>query len=130
MPLVVVAVAWLAQGAVLRNGWVWDDAVVVRDGRAVAEGLAAVPSMLHGSWARGEGIEVGLFRPLVGVTLAVQAQLHGTADPFLPARRVRHDVGERYRFALIDGACHFPAEERPDAVTAALLAWLGSLPGR
>ena len=82
MPLVVVAVAWLAQGAVLRNGWVWDDAVVVRDGRAVAEGLAAVPSMLQGSWARGEGIEVGLFRPLVGVTLAVQAQLHGTADPF------------------------------------------------
>ena len=57
-------------------------------------------------------------------------QLHGSADPFLPARRARHEAGPPSGFALIDGAGHFPAEERPEAVTRALVEWLGSLPGR
>lgn len=66
---------------------------------------------------------------LAEVTVPV-LQLHGTADPFLPVRGVRHAVGAPHRFALVDGAGHFPAEERPEAVTGALLEWLGSLPGR
>ena len=68
MPLLVVAVAWLAQGAVLRNGWVWDDAIVVRDDPTIARGLAAVPELLSGRWG-GRTDDVGLFRPLVNATL-------------------------------------------------------------
>ena len=51
-------------------------------------------------------------------------QLHGSHDPFLPARRARQDMGAPHRFALIDDAGHFPVEERPEAVTRALLEWL------
>jgi len=82
MPLLVVAMAWAAQGGVLRNGWVWDDAILVRDGSAVARGLAAIPSLLFGTWGGGDGIDVGLYRPFVGASLAVQASIHGVADPF------------------------------------------------
>ena len=81
MPLLVVAVAWLAQGAVLRNGWVWDDAIVVRDDPTIARGLAAVPELLSGRWG-GRTDDVGLFRPLVNATLAVEAELHGLSSPF------------------------------------------------
>lgn len=81
MPLLVVAVAWLAQGAVLRNGWVWDDAIVVRDDPTIARGLAAVPELLVGRWG-GRADDVGLFRPLVNATLAVESAIHGVSSPF------------------------------------------------
>lgn len=81
MPLLVVAVAWLAQGAVLRNGWVWDDAIVVRDDPTIARGLAAVPELLSGRWG-GRTDDVGLFRPLVNATLAIEAEIHGLSSPF------------------------------------------------
>jgi pimeloyl-ACP methyl ester carboxylesterase len=32
-----------------------------------------------------------------------------------------------YRFELLDGVGHFPAEEAPDDVTKLLLGWLGGL---
>lgn len=81
MPLLVVAVAWAAQGGVLGNGWVWDDAIVVRDDPTIARGFGAIPRLLSEPWA-GPAQDVGLYRPLVSITLAVEAALHGTADPF------------------------------------------------
>ena len=55
----------------------------------------------------------------------------GTADPVLAFTR-RDRVGEvvtgPYREVLIDGAGHWLQQERPDAVTAALLEFLGDLP--
>jgi tetratricopeptide (TPR) repeat protein len=81
MPLLVVAAAWLAQGAVLGNGWVWDDAVVVRDDPDLARGVAAIPRLVSRNWY-GETDDVGLWRPLVSATLAVDASVFGTDDPF------------------------------------------------
>ncbi len=81
MPLVVVAVAWAAQGGVLANGFVWDDAIVVRDDPTIARGFDAIPDLLVSPWG-GAGNDVGLFRPLVSISLAVQAALHGTSNAF------------------------------------------------
>ena len=82
LPLLVVAMAWAAQGGVLGNGWVWDDAILVRDGSAVARGFAAIPTLLFRTWGGGDGIDVGLYRPLVGASLAIQAGIHGVSSPF------------------------------------------------
>src|SRR5262245_57489227 len=81
MPLLVVALAWAAHGGVLQNGWVWDDAIVVRDGDDIPRGFAAIPGLLAAPWG-GEEHAVGIFRPLVSVTLALQAGLHGALDAF------------------------------------------------
>jgi tetratricopeptide (TPR) repeat protein len=81
MPLLVVAAAWLAQGAVLGNGWVWDDAVAVRDDPEIARGVASVPSLFVRNWF-GETDDVGLYRPLVSATLALDATVFGVSDPF------------------------------------------------
>lgn len=59
-------------------------------------------------------------------------QLHGAQDPVVPPRRARGSsvyVEGPYRWELVPGAGHFPAEEAPEAVTAALTDWLGGLPG-
>ncbi|NUR84799.1 MAG: alpha/beta hydrolase [Nonomuraea sp.] len=54
-------------------------------------------------------------------------QLHGALDRFIPARMAqgsgRH-VAAPYRWRLIEGAGHFPHEERPEAFDAELLGWL------
>ena len=81
LPLLVVLLAWLSQAPVLRAGWVWDDAIVVRDDPATAAGVRSIPRMLTSPWA-GEDRDVGLYRPLVSATLALEASLHGVADPF------------------------------------------------
>ncbi len=81
MPLLLVAVAWAAQGGSLANGWVWDDAILIRDGDPVAKGLAALPDAWASPWG-GEEQAVGLYRPLVTASLALQAAVHGVADPF------------------------------------------------
>jgi len=81
MPLVVVAAAWAAQGGVLANGFVWDDAIVVRDDPTIARGFDAISDLLVSPWG-GAGNDVGLFRPLVAISLAVQAALHGTSSAF------------------------------------------------
>jgi len=82
MPLLVVAAAWAAQGGVLRNGYVWDDGILLRASSPIARGFAAIPDLFAGTWGGAVGAELGLYRPLVSVTLAVQAGLHGVADPF------------------------------------------------
>ena len=81
MPLAVVAVAWAAHGGVLQNGWVWDDAILIRDDASLAGGLGVVPRLLGSPWG-GTAHDVGLFRPLVAISMAVQAAISGTADAF------------------------------------------------
>ncbi|MFO0933125.1 MAG: hypothetical protein U1E39_10505 [Planctomycetota bacterium] len=82
MPLLVVAVAWAAQGGVLGNGFVWDDGILLRPSSPIARGFAAVPELFLGTWGGAVGSELGLYRPIVSATLAVQAGLHGVGDPF------------------------------------------------
>ncbi len=81
MPLVVVAVAWAAHGGVLFNGWVWDDAILLRDNASLPKGIAGVPAMLGSPWG-GASHDVGLYRPLVSISLALQAAISGTVDAF------------------------------------------------
>ena len=53
--------------------------------------------------------------------------LHGAADPCLPpqaARGAGQYVEGPYRWKVIEGAGHFPHEERPAAFDAELLGWL------
>jgi pimeloyl-ACP methyl ester carboxylesterase len=57
-------------------------------------------------------------------------QLHGELDQFvLPSTAVEshHRAGDTLTYEMIPGAGHFLPEEAPDAVTAALLAWLQTL---
>jgi pimeloyl-ACP methyl ester carboxylesterase len=56
-------------------------------------------------------------------------QVHGGADGFW--RRDRADVdgaalARRFRFEVVDGAGHLPAEQAPDEVTSLLVDWLRS----
>jgi tetratricopeptide (TPR) repeat protein len=81
MPLLVVAAAWLAQGPVLQNGWVWDDGPAVRDEENVRRGLAGVPALVTRNWY-GDTDDVGLYRPVVGATLAIEAEVHGPDEAF------------------------------------------------
>ncbi|MBL9088116.1 MAG: hypothetical protein JNM10_13335 [Planctomycetia bacterium] len=82
MPLLVVAAAWAAQGGVLRNGFVWDDGILLRPSSPIARGFAAIPELFLGTWGGAVGSELGLYRPVVSATLAVQAGLHGVENPF------------------------------------------------
>jgi pimeloyl-ACP methyl ester carboxylesterase len=53
--------------------------------------------------------------------------LHGSADPCIPpqaARGAGRYVEGPYRWKVIDGAGHFPHEERPEAFDAELVGWL------
>lgn len=81
MPLLLVAVAWAAQGGTLANGWVWDDAILIRDGADVHRGFSALRDAWTSPWG-GDEQAVGLYRPFVTATLALQAGIHGASDPF------------------------------------------------
>ncbi|MDA8370199.1 MAG: alpha/beta hydrolase [Nocardiopsaceae bacterium] len=53
--------------------------------------------------------------------------IHGAMDPFLlpgTARGSGRYVDAPYRWRLIEGAGHFPHQEQPDRVNAALIGWL------
>ncbi|RNL83282.1 alpha/beta fold hydrolase [Halostreptopolyspora alba] len=54
-------------------------------------------------------------------------QVHGAMDPFLLPRSAQGSgryVDAPYRWRMVEGAGHFPHQEQPDRVTAALLGWL------
>ncbi|MBA9001897.1 alpha/beta fold hydrolase [Thermomonospora cellulosilytica] len=77
------------------------------------------------SLARPDGIRYArrMRTPIQVPTL----QLHGALDTFtLPgtAQGSGRYVTAPYRWKLIDGAGHFPHEERPESFDAALLGWL------
>ena len=60
-------------------------------------------------------------------------QVHGARDPqVLPAcaRGSSRWVRGPYRWELLDGVGHFPAEESPERTSAVLLDWLAGLPTR
>jgi pimeloyl-ACP methyl ester carboxylesterase len=53
--------------------------------------------------------------------------LHGAVDPCVPSRTARgagRYVEAPYRWKVLEGAGHFPHEERPEAFNAELLGWL------
>ncbi|GAB3206469.1 alpha/beta fold hydrolase [Marinactinospora thermotolerans] len=55
-------------------------------------------------------------------------QIHGRGDPLLPAATARGSgryVDAPYRWRLVEGAGHFPHQERPQVVNEVLLGWLG-----
>jgi pimeloyl-ACP methyl ester carboxylesterase len=58
-------------------------------------------------------------------------QLHGEADPLVltqTARDSRSRVAAPYCWHSVPAAGHFLPDEAPDAVDAALLPWLATLP--
>ena len=61
--------------------------------------------------------------PIAAPTL----HLHGAADPCVPPQTARGSgryVEAPYRWKVIEGAGHYPHEERPDLFDAELLGWL------
>lgn len=69
-------------------------------------------------WEFGKRVQ----RPLTVPTL----HLHGEADTAVLARTAQGSgryVAADYRFSILPGIGHFPAEESPDAINATLLDW-------
>jgi pimeloyl-ACP methyl ester carboxylesterase len=57
--------------------------------------------------------------------------LQGELDPFKPramSNEMRDEFGERVSVVVIPDASHALMPEQPDAVAAAILAWIGKLP--
>lgn len=117
---------------ILTDGWA--DHAPDRDVVGTWKSFARVPFAAHSAAETVRWLVRSTPRPdglrwrasLADVAVPV-LHLHGSHDPYLPAHRARHPVGSPFRFALIDDAGHFPAEEQPEAVTGALLGWLAGL---
>jgi tetratricopeptide (TPR) repeat protein len=73
-PLLVIVAAWVAHQHVRQNGWVLEDASLVRDNRQVARGPAAVGGLLAGDWAPSE-TPSGTYGPVVLASFALEAPL-------------------------------------------------------
>ncbi|MFV1959310.1 MAG: hypothetical protein ACC662_07840 [Planctomycetota bacterium] len=74
LPLLVVVAAWLAQGGVLRAGWVNDDVALVRDLPQARQGIRGVSAAFaRDAW--GGDVEPGVWRPLALASLALEAPL-------------------------------------------------------
>ena len=109
----------------------WPEPGVVR----VYQRAMRIPPVAHTSLEYHRWFVRSTFRP-DGLRYARQMRtpvappvlhLHGTVDPCIPPQAARGDgryVEGPYRWKLIDGAGHFPHEERPDAFDAELLGWL------
>jgi len=60
-------------------------------------------------------------------------QVHGSADPCLRPESIKTSLryaGNQFRFEILDGVGHFPAEEAPEQVTSLLLEWLAEVDPR
>jgi pimeloyl-ACP methyl ester carboxylesterase len=94
-----------------------------------------IPSVAHSAleyhrWLARSGVRPDGLRYARHMRAPIQAptlHLHGAADPcVLPqtARGAGRYVEGPYRWRVIDGAGHFPHEERPDAFDTELFGWL------
>jgi len=94
-----------------------------------------IPSVAHSAleyhrWLARSGVRPDGLRYARHMRAPIQAptlHLHGAADPcVLPqtARGAGRYVDGPYRWRVIDGAGHFPHEERPDVFDTELFGWL------
>jgi pimeloyl-ACP methyl ester carboxylesterase len=109
----------------------WPDAEAVR----VYRRAMRIPPVAHTSLEYHRWFVRSSFRPdglrfarsmKVPVTAAT-LHLHGAADPVMPAELARgagRHVDAPYRWKILEGAGHYPHEERPEAFNAELLGWL------
>jgi len=115
--------AWSAPG--------WPDQETVR----IYQRAMRIPPVAHTSLEYHRWFVRSTFRP-DGLRYARQMRtpvtapvlhLHGAADSCIPpqaARGAGQYVEGPYRWKVIEGAGHFPHEERPEAFDAELLGWL------
>jgi pimeloyl-ACP methyl ester carboxylesterase len=109
----------------------WPDADTIR----VYQRAMRIPPVAHTSLEYHRWFVRSTFRP-DGLRYARQLRtpvtapvlhLHGAADPCIPpqaARGAGRYVEGPYRWKVIEGAGHFPHEERPAAFDAELVGWL------
>ncbi len=94
-----------------------------------------IPAVAHSAleyhrWLARSGLRPDGLRYARHMRAPIQAptlHLHGAVDPYvLPqtARGAGRYVDGPYRWKVIDGAGHFPHEERPDAFDTELFGWL------
>jgi pimeloyl-ACP methyl ester carboxylesterase len=109
----------------------WPDQETAR----VYQRAMRIPPVAHTSLEYHRWLVRSTFRPdglryarqLRTPVLAPVLQLHGAADSCIPAQAARgagQYVEGPYRWKVIDGAGHYPHEERPEAFDAELLGWL------
>jgi pimeloyl-ACP methyl ester carboxylesterase len=109
----------------------WPDEETV----GVYERAMRIPPVAHTSLEYHRWFVRSTFRPdglrfarqLRSPVAAPVLQLHGAVDPCIPAQAARgagRYVEGPYRWKVIDGAGHFPHEERPESFDAELLGWL------
>ncbi|MDJ0975168.1 MAG: hypothetical protein QNJ98_11955 [Planctomycetota bacterium] len=78
-PFVVLALAFVAQAAVLQGGWLLDDDSVIRADADIARGPAGIPRVFARGTLEGE-MERGAYRPLMLASFALEAPLWSTED--------------------------------------------------
>ncbi|MDQ2814640.1 MAG: alpha/beta hydrolase [Actinomycetota bacterium] len=94
-----------------------------------------IPSVAHSAleyhrWLARSGVRPDGLRYARHMRAPIQAptlHLHGAVDPWVLPRTARgagRYVEGPYRWRVIDGAGHFPHEERPDAFDTELYGWL------
>ena len=94
-----------------------------------------IPSVAHSAleyqrWLARSGLRPDGLRYARHMRAPIQAptlHLHGAVDPCVLPRTARgagRYVDGPYRWRVIDGAGHFPHEERPDAFDTELFGWL------
>lgn len=94
-----------------------------------------IPSVAHCSLEYHRWLVRSTFRPdgfryarrMRDPVGAPTLHLHGAADPCVPAGKARgagRHVEAPYRWKVLEGAGHFPHEERPGAFSSELLGWL------
>lgn len=120
------------------SGGLWHDTADFSSAVAVYRSAMQVPQAAYGASEYSRWMVRSLLRPdgyAFQKTMRRRLrcpvlQLHGQLDRnVLPhtAQGSGAYVEADYRWQLLDGCGHFPAEEHPDIVSAALLAWLQSI---
>src|SRR5438105_2040681 len=109
----------------------WPDAQT----RALYARAMRIPSVAHSAleyhrWLARSGVRPDGLRYARHMRAAIQAptlHLHGAVDGCVLPRTARGSgryVDGAYRWRVLDGAGHYPHEERPDAFNLELAGWL------